>query len=149
MAWNGEPPLETTRKSLLNLFDFFDKVMLRVQYPREYPVCSRLNYCDRLSHHCASLAEEERKKERKLTNTPLPPSVSTCRFGTPAKLSSNANSLVAVENTRDVMVWLIKAYDYNQSRVLNVWLCTRDMGPPFFSRAIPTYGVLPYSMILH
>ena len=21
------------------------------------------------------------------------------------------------------------------------------MGPPFFSRAIPTYGVLPYSMI--
>ena len=118
MAWNGEPPLQSTRKSLLNLFDFFDKVMLRVQYPREYPVCSRLNYCDRFSHYCASLAEEERKKERdKGTNRPLPPSVSTCRR---AKLSSNANSLVAVENTQDVMVWLIKAYDYNQSQVLNV-----------------------------
>ena len=25
--------------------------------------------------------------------------------------------------------------------------CTHLMGKPFFSRAIPTYGVLPYSMI--
>ena len=73
--------------------------------------------------------------------------MSTCRSGTPAKVSRNANSLAADENTRDVIVWLIKAYDYNQSRVLNVLFCTRYIGPPFFSRAIPTYGVLPYSMI--
>ena len=46
------------------------------------------------------------------------------------------------------MLWFIKAYDYNQKRVLNVSFCTRYMGPPFFSRAIPTYGVLPYSMIV-
>ena len=74
--------------------------------------------------------------------------MSTCRSGTPAKVSRNANSLAADENTRDVIVWLIKAYDYNQSRVLNVSFCTRYIGPPFFSRAIPTYGVLPYSMII-
>ena len=69
------------------------------------------------------------------------------RCGTPAKVSCNANSLVADENTPDVMLWFIKAYDYNQKRVLNVSFCTRYMGPPFFFRAIPTYGVLPYSMI--
>ena len=70
------------------------------------------------------------------------------RCGTPAKVSCNANSLVADENTPDVMLWFIKAYDYNQKRVLNVSFCTRYMGPPFFFRAIPTYGVLPYSMIV-
>ena len=91
--------------------------MLRVQYPGEYPACSRLNHCDRFSHYRASLAEERRKN---CTITPLPSTVSTCQSGTPAKVSSNANSLVADENTRDVIIWLIKAYDYNQSRVLNV-----------------------------
>ena len=119
MARNGEPPLQSTRKSLLNLFNFFDKVMLWVQYPREYPVCSHLNHCHRFSHYCASLPEESRIR-KKCTITPRPPSVSTCRYGTAAKRSSNANSLVADENTRDVMVLLIKAYDYKQSRVLNV-----------------------------
>ena len=91
--------------------------MLRVQYPGEYLACSCLNHCDRFSHYRASLAEERRKN---CMNTPHPPSVSTCRYGTPAKVSSNANSLVADVNTRDVMKWLIKAYDYNQRRVLNV-----------------------------
>ena len=71
------------------------------------------------------------------------------RCGTPAKVSCNANSLVADENTPDVMLWFIKAYDYNQKRVLNVSFCTRYMGPPFFFRAIPTYGVLPYSMMYY
>ena len=122
MAWNGKRPLKSTRKSLLNPFDFFEKaIILRVQYPGEYP---RLNHCDRFSCYCASLAEErkkERKKERSRLIRPTPPVCrSTCLCGTPAKLCTNANSLVAVENTRDVMEWLIKAYDCNQSRVLNV-----------------------------
>ena len=39
----------------------------------------------------------------------------------------------------DCMVWLIKASDYIQSRVLNIRFCTRLMGPPFFSWVIPTY----------
>ena len=65
MAWNGKRPLESTRESLLNLFDSFKNTMLRMQYPREYTVYSRLNHCDRFSHYCASLAEEERKKERR------------------------------------------------------------------------------------
>ena len=118
MAWNGKRPFKSTRESLLNLFDFLEKVMMRVQYPREFPAFSRLNHCDRVSHYRASLAEEEEAEDVLLR--PAPPSVSTCRSGTPAKVSSNANSLVADENTRDVIVWLIKAYDYNQSRVLNV-----------------------------
>ena len=96
MAWNGKRPFKSTRESLLNLFDFFEKVMLRVQYPREYPAFSCLNHCDRFGHYRASLAEEE---ERRCSNTPRPPSVSTCQCSTPAKLSSNANSLVADENT--------------------------------------------------
>ena len=91
--------------------------MLRVQYPREYLAFLRLNHCDRFSHYRASLAEEERKN---YTITPHPPSVATCRCGTPEKLSGTANCLVADENTRDVMIWLIKAYDCNQSRVLNI-----------------------------
>ena len=135
MAWNGKRPLESTRESLLNLFNFFEKVMLQVQYPGEYPAFSRLNRCDRFSHYRASLAEVEEAEaeaERRCTITPLPPSVSTCQCGTSAKLSSNANSLVTEENTRDVMVWLIKAYDCNQSRVLNVLFWTRYMGSPFF-----------------
>ena len=28
-------------------------------------------------------------------------------------------------------------------------LCTHTMGQPFFSGAIPIYGVLPYSMIMN
>ena len=98
--------------------------MLPVQYPGEYPACSRLNHCDCFSHYRASLPEERRIRIRirteKCTITPRPPSVSTCRFGTPAKLSSNANSLVADEITRDAMAWLIKLCDYNQGRVVNV-----------------------------
>ena len=93
----------------------------------------------------AWLKKEETRK--KMYYYATPPSVSISRCGTPAKVSCNANSLVADENTPDVMLWFIKAYDYNQKRVLNVSFCTRYMGPPFFSRAIPTYGVLPYSMI--
>ncbi len=106
MAWNSKHPLESTRESLLNLFDFFEQAMIRVQYPREYPTCSCLNHCDRFNQYCASLAEEE--EERRCTIRPHAPSVSTCRCGTPAKLSANANSLVADKNTR---VWPIKAYD--------------------------------------
>ena len=53
---------ESTRESLLNLFGFFENVMLRVQYPGEYLACSRLNHCDSFSHYCASLAEETKKK---------------------------------------------------------------------------------------
>ena len=58
-----------------------------------------------------SLPKEEEEGSR-----PIAPPL-TCRYGAPAKLSSNANSLVADENTGDVihMIWLIKAYDYNQS----------------------------------
>ena len=114
--------LESTRESLLNPFDFFEQAMLRVQYRREYPACSHLNHCDCFSHYCASLAEEEESEEEseEVYDYAPPPSVSTCRYGTPPKLSSNTNSLVADENTRDVMVWLIKAYNYNHSRVLNV-----------------------------
>ena len=62
-------------------------------------------------------------------------------------VSINANSFVVDENTRERLVWLIKASDYIQSRVLNIRFCTRLMGPPFFFWAIPTYRILPYSMI--
>ena len=75
---------------------------VQVQYPGEYPACSRLNHCDCFSHYRASLAEEEEAEaeaERRCTIRPRPPSVSTCRCGTPAKPSSNANSLFADENT--------------------------------------------------
>ena len=41
----------------------------------------------------------------------------------------------------------LKASDYIQGRVLNIRFCTRLMGPPFFFWVIPTYRVLPYSMI--
>ena len=99
MAWNGKRPFKSTRESLLNLFDFFEKVMMRVQYPRELPAFSRLNYCDRVSHYRASLAEEEAEAEEDVLIRPAPPNVSTCRSGTPAKVSSNANSLVADKNT--------------------------------------------------
>ena len=142
MASNGKCLLESTHESLLNIVDFFDNAMLRVQYPRKYPAYSHLNHCDRFSHYCASLAKERKN----YTNRPHPPpSVTTCRSGTPAKVSSNANSLVANENTRVIMIWLIKAYDCNQNRVLNVLY----MGLPFFPHAIPTYEVLPYSMIIY
>ncbi len=94
--------------------------MLRVQYPREYLACSRLNHCDGFSHYCASLAEERNKEELYSSLGPSPPSVATYRSATPGKLSSTANSFVDDENTRDVMAWLIKACDYNQRRVLNV-----------------------------
>ena len=56
---NGKRSFKSARESLLNLFDFFENVMLRVQYPREYPAFSRLNHCGRFSHYRASLAEEE------------------------------------------------------------------------------------------
>ena len=80
--------------------------MLRVQNPGEYPACSRLNHCDRFSHYRTSLDEGRRKN---CTITPLPSSVSTCQSGTAAKVSSNAIILVAGENTRDIMMWLIKS----------------------------------------
>ena len=64
-----------------------------------------------------------------------------------AMVSSSANSLFADENTRESLVGFIKACDYIYSRVLNVCFCTGHMRQPFYSRAIPTYGVLPYSMI--
>ncbi len=72
MASNDKGPLENTRESLLNLFDFFENAMLRVQYPREYPACSRLNHCDRFSHYCASLAEERRNKKEDVLLRPTP-----------------------------------------------------------------------------
>ena len=62
-------------------------------------------------------------------------------------ISISANSLVVDENSRECLVWLIKASDYIQGRVLNIRFCTRLMGLPFFSWVIPTYRVLPYSMI--
>ena len=34
--------------------------------------------------------------------------LATCQCSTPAMVTSNANSLVADENTRDWLVWLIK-----------------------------------------
>ena len=63
MAWNGKRPFKSTRESLLNLFDFLEKVMMRVQYPREFLAFSRLNHCDRVSHYRASLAEEEAEED--------------------------------------------------------------------------------------
>ena len=74
MAWDGKRPFKSTRESLLNLFDFFEKVMMRVQYPRELPAFSRLNYCDRVSHYRASLAEEEEAEaEEDVLIRPAPP----------------------------------------------------------------------------
>ena len=73
MAGNGKRPLESTRESLLNLFDFNENAMLRVLYPRGYPACLRLNHCDRFSHDCASQAEERRSKEAYDYATPPPP----------------------------------------------------------------------------
>ena len=58
------------------------------------------------------------------------------------KISISANSLVVDENTREWLVWLIKASDYIQGRVLNIRFSTRLMGPPFFFWVIPTYRVL-------
>lgn len=43
-----------------------------------------------------------------------------CRGAKQAIKFAWPNSLVADENTPDVMLWFIKAYDYNQKRVLNV-----------------------------
>ena len=99
-----------------------------------YPACSPLKRCDRFSHNCPSLAEE-RRNQKNYTITPLPPSLLTCRCGTPARVSSNANSLVADENVLDVMLWFM------------IVIRGEFYGPPFFSCAIPTYGVLPCSMI--
>ena len=45
--------------------------MMRVQYPRELPAFSRLNYCDRVSHYRASLAEEEAEED--VLIRPAPP----------------------------------------------------------------------------
>ena len=72
MASNNKCPLESARESLLNLFDSFEKVMLQVQYHREFPAFSHLNHCDRFSHYCASLADEKRSRKN-YTNIPLPP----------------------------------------------------------------------------
>ena len=145
MAWNGKHPLESASRSLLENFEFFAYACLWVQYPIECGASSRLNHCKRFSHYWASLAEEERKRKKeedwrfgRLANY---------RLGTPVMISINANSLVVDENTREWLVWLIKASDYIQSRVLNIRFCTRLMGPPFFFWVIPTYRVLPYSMI--
>ena len=63
-------------------------------------------------------------------------------------LSNIGISLFGYENTRERQVQLIKVYDYVYSRLLSISFCTYLMRRPFFSRAIPTYGVLPYSMIL-
>ena len=46
---------------------------------------------------------KKKKNQKKCMIRPRPLSVSTCLYGIPPKLSSNANSLVADENTRDVM----------------------------------------------
>ena len=76
MSWNGKRPFKSTRESLLNLFDFLEKVMMRVQYPREFPAFSRSNHCDRVSHYRASLAEEEEAEEDVL----LRPAPQVCRL---------------------------------------------------------------------
>ena len=62
-------------------------------------------------------------------------------------LFSNANSLVSDENAREWLVGFILALHYAYTRVMNMSFCTHLMGTPFFLVAIPTYGVLPYSMI--
>ena len=61
--------------------------------------------CNRFSNYYASLAEERKKKEEDRQFGRL----ATYRCGTPAMVS---NSLVADKNTRDCLVWLIKACDY-------------------------------------
>ena len=96
--------------------------MLREQYPGKYLACSRLNHCDSFNHYCASLAEERKKETKKnyIVDKVTPPQCSDLPVWYSSEASSNANSLVADENTRDVIVWLIKTYDYNQSRVLSV-----------------------------
>ena len=76
MAWNGKRPFKSTRESLLNLFDFLEKVMMRVQYPREFPAFSRLNHCDRVSHYRANLAEKEEAEADVL----LRPAPRVCRL---------------------------------------------------------------------
>ena len=78
MAWNGKRPFKSTRESLLNLFDFLEKVMMRVQYPREFLAFSRLNHCDRVSHYRASLAEEEEAEAEE--DVLLRPAPRVCRL---------------------------------------------------------------------
>ena len=68
-----------------------------MQYPSENAALSCLDHCDRFSHYCASLAERKKKEEEDRRFGRL----ATCRCGTPAMVSSNANDLVADENTRE------------------------------------------------
>ena len=118
MAWNDQHSLESGSKSLLNKFEFLKTLLIECNAPLKIMLLYvGIVVVAVVITELYSLAEEE---ERRCTITPRPPSVATCRSGTPVKLSSIANSLVADGNTRDLMVWLIKAYDYNQSRVLSV-----------------------------
>ena len=116
MAWNGKHPLSSASRSLLENFEFFAYACLWVQYPIECCASSSLNHCKRFSHYWASLAEERKKEERRKKKEE-----DTCRrfghlanyrLGTPVMISINANSLVVDENTREWLVWLIKASDY-------------------------------------
>ena len=135
MAWNGKHPLESASRSLLENFEFFAYACLWVQYSIERGASLCLNHCNRFTQYWASLAEERRKKKEDGRFCRL----ANCRFGTPVMVSMSANSLFADEHTREWLVWCIKAYDYVQSRVLNIRFCTRLMGPPFFFWVIPTY----------
>ena len=143
MACNGKRQLESGSESLLNKFEFFESALVWVQYPVENAASSCLKHCNRSVVIELAWLKERRKKEEDRRFGRL----ATYRCSTPAMVSGNANTLVAHENTREWLVWLTKVYDCIYSRVLNVWFYTRDMWTPFFPHAIPTYRVLPYSMI--
>ena len=55
------------------------------------------------------LKEERRRRKKKDRRFDC---LETCRCGTPAMVSSNANSLFTDENTRESLVWFIKACGY-------------------------------------
>ena len=62
--------------------------MVLAQYPSENAALSCLGHCNRFGHCLASLAKRFGR-------------LATCRCGTPAMVSSNANDLVADESTRE------------------------------------------------
>ena len=80
-------------------FDLFENAMVWVQYPRRNAASSRLNHCNCSSQYRDSLVKETIiiitiRKGRFVR-------LATCRCDTSAVLSSNAKSVITVENTRE------------------------------------------------
>ena len=72
--------------------------------------------------------EEEKEESQKINDLSV---LATCQSGTSAMLSSEVNDPIAHGSTNfECVTW-----------ALLMW-------PPFFFGVIPTYGVLPYAMIV-